>query len=385
MQRETEISLIKEVLNLNEQNTTQFGKASLGQTVDRYIDPSFFEKEKERIFTKIPNAVAVTGEIPNPGDYLAKQWINEIPLLLARDHEGKIRAYANICKHRNSTLVAVGTGCKQKFTCPYHGWTYGLDGKLKGAPDFDAGFAGLSKDDVGLLEFSAKEVNGMIFVSIDPTTPIPENYIPNEVINSLDYLKVSKQKVYKSREYLVKANWKIIAEGGYEAYHYNVAHKGSLAPFFQGNRLTWQSWDRFMRMVLPKKSMFGAIDLPEEQWDIRQMSNLLYTFPPFMSLLAQPDNISVIRAIPLSPHETRIEEVLLVDAPRDGGSQWSPEELGLHEKNFNLVNHILWEDWTLMENIQSNMKSGLVKHVNFGRFEAALTEMHEQYERDLGI
>ena len=131
--------------------------------------------------------------------------------------------------------------------------------------------------------------------------------------------------------------------------------------------------------------MFSALDLPEDQWDIRQMSNLLYTFPPSMSLLAQPDNISVIRAVPLSPHETRIEEVLLVDPPQDGSSQWSPEELDLHEKNFNLVNHILWEDWVLMENIQSNMKSGLVKHVNFGRFEAALTEMHEQYERDLGI
>ena len=104
-----------------------------------------------------------------------------------------------------------------------------------------------------------------------------------------------------------------------------------------------------------------------------------------MALLAQPDNISIIKMVPLSPGETRLEEVLLVDAPKDGSDDWSEDELKMHETNYNLVHKILSEDWVLGETIQANMESGAVKEIHFGRFESALTWFHDQYEKELGL
>ena len=115
------------------------------------------------------------------------------------------------------------------------------------------------------------------------------------------------------------------------------------------------------------------------------MANIIYTLSPTVLLLAQPDNISLIRMVPLAVGETRIEEVLLVDRPQDGGNEWSADELRRHETNHNLVNKILMEDWVLGETIQANMQSGVVDEVHFGRFESALTWLHDEYERAMDV
>ena len=126
------------------------------------------------------------------------------------------------------------------------------------------------------------------------------------------------QRVYKRRSYVLKCNWKILSEGGIEAYHYNVAHRNTLAPFFLGNLSTWESWGgRDMRMILPKQTMLEAKNMPEEQWDMRQFANVFYTMAPTMAILAQPDNVSLIKMVPLGPGETEVEEVLLEAAYAD--------------------------------------------------------------------
>lgn len=115
------------------------------------------------------------------------------------------------------------------------------------------------------------------------------------------------------------------------------------------------------------------------------MTNLIYSLSPTITLLAQPDNLSLIRMVPLSVGETRIDEVLLVEPPVKGAAQWSQEELRTHETNFNLVNKVLNEDWALGETIQANMASGVVDEVHFGRFESALIWFHNEYEKIMGI
>ncbi len=386
MDRQTEIRLIKEVVELHDNGDKQLHDSTETHNTERYVSDDWFKRETKHLFQGMPTAIATANEVPNPGDYRTLDWVNGLPLLMVRDKDNQVRVYANVCRHRNARLVESGSsGCKRRFSCPYHAWTYSSEGQLLAVPEFETGFSDLDKDKLGLIEFDSRVINGMVFIHPDPNKKLPENFLHNEMSDGFRYLELENQRVYARRDYVIKANWKILAEGGIEAYHFDVAHKNTLASFFLGNLSTWESWGPYMRMVLPKKTMLKAKELPEAQWDMRQMANVIYNLPPGMLILAQPDNLSLIKMVPLGPGETRIEEVLLVNPPKDGSEEWSEEEVKMHEKNHYLVNHILMEDWVLGETIQANMESGVVQHVHFGRFESALTEFHRQYAEDMRL
>ena len=387
MNRTTEIRLIKHVLELKARGETQYHESSRTHSTERYISPEWFQRENEKIFRDQPLAVGAATEVPNPGDYQALEWLDGVSLLMVRGEDNQVRVFANVCRHRNARLVANGeSGCKKRLACPYHAWTYDTEGNLAGAPDFERGFAGLDKERLGLIEFPSRVIGGIVFIHLDRTQQVPEDLLAEEMLSGLQYLQIAKLQVYKRRSYVINANWKVLLEGGIEAYHFNVAHKNTLAPFFLGNLSTWESWGGlYMRMILPKKPILEAPELPEEAWDLRKMANVIYTLSPTALLLAQPDNVSLLRMVPLSAGATRIEEVLLVDGPKDGRAEWSADELTLHETNHNLVNRILMEDWVLGETIQANMQSGVVNEIHFGRFESALTWLHDEYGRVMGI
>ncbi|EAT13068.1 Rieske 2Fe-2S domain-containing protein [Bermanella marisrubri] len=383
MDRKTEIRLIEEVLALREQGETQYAQSAVAHDIDRYVSPQWFARENEKIFTDRPIAIAAACEVPNQGDYISVQWTNGISLLIVRGDDHTVRVFANACRHRNARLVDQGErGCKRRFVCPYHAWTYDDKGNLAGAPDFDRGFSDLDKNKLGLIEFNSRVVGGIVYVCLNPNKEVPSDVLEPQMISGFEYLNLDNLRVYKSRSYKINANWKILLEGGIEAYHFNVAHKNTLAPFFLGNLSTWEGFgSRNMRMVLPKKPILEASELSEDKWDLRKMANIIYALPPGLLFLAQPDNLSIIRTIPLSAGETLIEEVLLVEQPADGSDQWSDDELKMHETNHHLVNKILMEDWVLGETIQSNMASGVVGEIHFGRFESALIWFHQEYEK----
>lgn len=381
MDRQTEIRLIKEVLALKDKGETQYSESAKTHDVTRYVSQPWFERENNRLFQKLPMPIGAANEVREPGDYQSIEWINGAPLLMVRDKNHDVRVYANVCRHRNARLVESGSsGCKRRFSCPYHAWTYSTEGQLVAAPEFESGFSELDKTTLSLIEFDCRVVDGIVYIHPNPDRKLPEHFVADEMAEGFRYLEMERLKVYKRRSYVIKANWKILVEGGIEAYHFNVAHKDTLASFFLGNLSTWEGWGADMRMVLPKKTMLEAKTLPESQWNMRQMANVMYSLSPTLLLLAQPDNVSMIKMVPLNTGETRIEEVLLVEPPKDGGEQWSDAELRVHETNHKLVNVILNEDWSLGETIQKNMESGLVKQVHFGRFESALTWFHEHYE-----
>lgn len=386
MDRATEIRLIKEALALTSRGETQYHDTTQTRTLERYTSEDWLRREKDKLFLGAPIAIGVVNEVPNVGDYRTIETINGMSLLLVRGNDKRIRVFANACRHRNARLVANGeSGCKKRFSCPYHAWTYDTEGALVGAPDFERGFSDLDKTKLGLIEFPTRVIDGVIFTHLDPNGNVSENVVPEAMADGFRYLDLEHQVVYKRRDYIVNANWKILSEGGIEAYHFNVAHRNTLAPFFLGNLSTWESWGGLsLRMVLPKKPLLQARELPEEAWNLRKMANIIYSVAPTLLFLAQPDNISLIKMTPVGVDKTRIEEVLLVDPPKDG-DEWSDEELNMHETNHNLVNRILNEDWVLGETIQANMQSNAVEKIHFGRFESALIWFHEEYEKAMGI
>lgn len=377
MNRESEIRLIKECLELKQSNQTQYACSSDTVDVERYTSKHWFDQELKNIFSAGPVPCALSTELTNPGDYIAKKWINNIPLLLVRDGEGRARAYANVCRHRASQLVEEGAGCSKRFSCPYHAWTYDLEGGLVGAPQFTQGFPEKEMSDFGLTEFSCTEKLGLVFVHPQRSDTIPSDFLDPEIEEDLKWLDLDNHFVHSRKSKIWNFNWKIFSEGGMEAYHFNVAHKNSLAPFFLGNLSTWEMRGRQgIRMILPKKSLLDAPSLPEAEWDIREMANVLLTVFPTHTFLVQPDTIDMISINPLSTNQTEVEVATI--SKRENSAQWSNVEDEVCQKNHAISTFVLDEDFVIGERIQSNIDSGIVDEINFARFESALQVFHRE-------
>ena len=112
-----------------------------------YTSDEFYRREVDRIFMKVWNFMGHVDQVPNPGDYVALEFVG-VPFILCRDENGKLRAFANTCRHRGSK-VAIGSGNTKEFMCPYHGWCYGLNGALTATVDMND-TKGFKHEDYGL-------------------------------------------------------------------------------------------------------------------------------------------------------------------------------------------------------------------------------------------
>jgi choline monooxygenase len=188
-----------------------------------YSDPDVLRREQERIFHRAWQYVGHTGRVERVGDRFAA-WAGEIPVLVLRA-EDRVRAFLNVCRHRGSLLVdSEGNG--KSVQCPYHAWTYDLDGSLRAAPrsdrepDFDA--EGLS-----LVALRLETWGPFLFVNPDEEAPPLA-----ETIGPLaDLVPVDELAFHSRDEYELEANWKIACENYLECYHCPVAHKGFSAAY----------------------------------------------------------------------------------------------------------------------------------------------------------
>jgi phenylpropionate dioxygenase-like ring-hydroxylating dioxygenase large terminal subunit len=188
-----------------------------------YADPEVLRREQERIFRRTWQYVGHAGSVESVGDRFSA-WAGEVPVLVVRDEDGP-RAFLNVCRHRGSLLVE-GQGSGKSVQCPYHAWTYGLDGSLRVAPrserepDFD-------KEGISLVPLRLEAWGPLLFVNPDEgAPPLAETLGPLPELLPLDGL------VFHSRdEFEVAANWKIACENYLECYHCPVAHKGFSAAY----------------------------------------------------------------------------------------------------------------------------------------------------------
>src|ERR1700726_3311012 len=137
-----------------------------------YTDPDQWRSEMDLIFKRVPLMLALSCEMPKPGDYKAMEAVG-LPVLIVRDQAGTVRVFLNVCAHRWAPVAAEGYGhCPRfRFTCPFHGWTYGAHGKLIGITD-RAKFGDLDRSTRGLTVLPSEERHGMIFVCLTPRMPL---------------------------------------------------------------------------------------------------------------------------------------------------------------------------------------------------------------------
>ncbi len=189
-----------------------------------YTEDAFYRLEVERIFLKVWNFVGRMDLMPNPGDYLATD-VAGIPIIVVRDREGTVRAFANSCRHRGTQLLT-GEGNCRAIVCPYHNWAFDLDGECVSATGMEEAI-GFDKKDHALVPLRLESWAGLLFVNFDTEAESLLDYLgdlPDHLAAyDLPNLVTTRRKVWD-----VACNWKIYLENQRESYHIPTVHRESL-------------------------------------------------------------------------------------------------------------------------------------------------------------
>ncbi|EAQ98094.1 aromatic ring-hydroxylating oxygenase subunit alpha [Congregibacter litoralis] len=377
MQKEEELKLTEEVLQLKEANSAFLGAGVTQQGYDHYRGEKRFEDERQKLFRRLPHAVAHSAALAGSHAFLRAEYAG-VPLLLTRDDRGQAQAFVNACRHRGMELVAEEAGCARRFTCPYHAWTYGSDGELLAAPHFEQGFGELDKAELGLHRLACVERFGFIWVTIDASDEIQFDDYFAPIAADFEALNIAELGVAEETVLNLKANWKLLVEGGLEAYHFKVAHKNTIGPFFENNLSTYQVLGDHLRSVLPRTSLADS-DTSSPDFRLLDHANLLYLMFPNTQFLVQQDHLIWIQANPLATDCTELR--LRTLAPAESLGQDELREYW--KKNHAITCATLREDFAIAEGIQRSVQAGLDQSMIFGRFESGLGAFNTTVSRRL--
>lgn len=191
-----------------------------------YSDPGQYDAEVAHVFRREWHSVARIDELATPGDYVCVDLFGD-PIVIVRDADGSVRAMSRVCRHRGMPIVE-GCGNANGFTCPYHRWTYGLDGALRGAPAMERS-AGFDRSVHALPALRAEVWQGWVFVNLDPNAvPLAPRLAALAAL--LEPHALADMRVATTLHYASPWNWKLMVENFMESYHHIGVHAATLQP-----------------------------------------------------------------------------------------------------------------------------------------------------------
>ena len=190
-----------------------------------YLSDEMFARDMRDVFMPEWHFAGHVTDIPEPGDYILFELLEE-SVILCRDEAGRVHALANVCRHRGSRVCLEQGGKARRFSCPYHAWTYNLDGSLRGAPAMTLN-EGFCKEDYTLPKVRCEEWLGWVFVCLDPEAE-PVSSQLSEVAQMIEGYNMANYSEAFYEEHVWDTNWKVLAENFMESYHLPVCHAGTI-------------------------------------------------------------------------------------------------------------------------------------------------------------
>jgi choline monooxygenase len=224
-----------------------------------YTDPVLFEQELAEVFGRAWILVGHVSELREPGDFVTAN-VGREPVVVIRGHDRELRAMSNVCRHRASTILEGAGQTRSVMRCPYHAWTYELDGQLAAAPS-GQGFACLDRDQVALPRFRVGIAGGLVFCCTDPEQMSLEDML-GPVAPYLEWLGIAGLTLHRTDERArwtedFEENWKVLADNYLEDYHVPVAHP-TLVRLVDvketiGDNNDWSEWSRVPYRTRPSR------------------------------------------------------------------------------------------------------------------------------------
>jgi phenylpropionate dioxygenase-like ring-hydroxylating dioxygenase large terminal subunit len=310
-----------------------------------YADPDVLHAEQERIFARTWQYVGHAGQVGQAGDYFTAQ-LGRIPVVVTHADDGELRAFANVCRHRGS-LVADGSGNRRTLQCPYHAWTYGLDGRLRTAPraDFDPG-------EVSLAPLRLDRWGPFLFANADGAGPELADVlgvVPSQVAEA--GIDVDELRFHHRVDWTIAANWKLVSENFLECYHCAVAHPGFTAMV----DVSPESYRLEAEGLV--SSQFGALrengSAPYDADGEVPRGQFHFLFPNTgLNIFPGRANVSIGPIVPTGPERT--SRFLDYFFARDAEEAWIAELLAFDDQ-------IGREDTALVERAQAGAAAGVVE------------------------
>jgi phenylpropionate dioxygenase-like ring-hydroxylating dioxygenase large terminal subunit len=342
-----------------------------------YSSEERLRQEREALFRRYPLIVGHVSELP-PGSARAVDAAGQ-PLLLVRDEAGTLRAFLNVCRHRGMRLLGEAGVCEKKsIVCPYHGWTYALDGRLKQFLHPEA-FPGLKPEDHGLVELPCAVHHGLIWVQPTPGAALDIPAYLGGIDEELgDFLGDSV--LFRRVDTRHAANWKLVIDAFLDGYHIRVLHRDTIYPFFVDALAVSEPVGPHIRSAAARRKITEAVNLPAEQWDLREHCTFTHFVFPNTIFIFHPDYASVISVFPEAAGQLRWVHQMLI--PRD---QHTEARRPHWEKTFQLIEQTVFqrEDLFAAEGIQAGLASGANTELRIGRLEHPILAFHAAIQRAL--
>ena len=333
----------KLVQHVGNGRTTDMAAAPLRVSKAIFTDPARLDAEKKELFAKLPLVAGLSAEIPQAGDTLLFDG-NGVSIIVIRDKDGYANAFLNICTHRASQLLKE-CGRVDHISCPFHGWTFDLQGSLVAQPGSE-GFSGIERKELGLIRVPCAELHGLIFIraTSDGTSRKDFESEAAAFLGNFGYelslLELDTYAPGKSGMLEAKANWKYMAETFAEGYHFAALHPNSVGEMLYTNVAACQTFGRHHRICYAPKSYQELVGKPESEWP--EVDAFVYSIFPNTQLLVGiprtepgPDTLQLHRIYPDTTSTARSHYTIYVKADfmaTDGGREYAAMvyDLGSH-------------------------------------------------------
>ncbi|MDB2547364.1 Rieske 2Fe-2S domain-containing protein [Porticoccaceae bacterium] len=362
---------IERIFTHIDDGTTDLGDTVWREPVENYHSQERFDAEIA-LLRSLPIPFCPSAALSEKGSYIARKSAGT-PLVVVRGRDGKVRAFINACRHRGMQ-VASGSGRAHAFVCPYHAWSYGLDGSLKSIPGEEA-FPGLAIKDHGLVEVSAMEKGGLVYVMQKGTIN------PEMLENSRTYFS-PEQQLFRQSENTDQANWKLLTETLLEGYHIKSLHQKSFYPYGLDNVNLVETYGANARVTFPFRRIEKLRDVPAEKRRAAGMLTSVYHLFPnaSVSVLSKHSNLTIME--PLSPSSTQM--VIYLITPEQ--TIENPISLEDVERDAEFVNQSGQdEDREAACLIQQTVTAQANSHLTFGYFEKAIVNFHQHLTETLDL
>jgi carnitine monooxygenase subunit len=369
MDRDLLIDLTRRALKLARDKTTDLMPSEATVAADTYTSAQRHAQDTAMLSAN-PQLVGYASELPTPGTYCTKTVMGR-SILLTRVADGTVRAFDNVCLHRQSR-IADGCGAARRLACPYHAWTYDLNGQLVGVPGKE-GFPETYSGTAQLTELPATECAGFLWISLDRDATLDILAFLGPLADELESWGIGTWSPLGEKVLDCPINWKLAIDTFAENYHFATVHKTTFATIARSNCTVFDAFGRHHRLVFPLNGILDLEDVPEHQWDPLQNMVVIYALFPNIVLSCTIANGELFRVYPgdvpgrsITVHQNSTPLDLSDESVAAGAA-------AVFDYAHSTVRD---EDYALVQGLQANLESGVHERLVFGRNEPGLHHRH---------
>jgi phenylpropionate dioxygenase-like ring-hydroxylating dioxygenase large terminal subunit len=336
--------------------------------VGKYTDPEILAKEMRTVFRAYPLVAGHASRVRNPGDYLVSDWAR-FPFVVVRNKNGELRAFLNTCRHRGARLVAGTEPCLKAFVCPFHGWTYDLDGRLKGVTK-SYNFPDLDHDAFNLKALPVVERGGLVWIHPTPGATLDLDAYLGPIGEDLDHFGLGDLVSFRKTQVVKHANWKLLIKTYLEGYHVPYLHRTTLAQSFRKGVIAHYEHGPHIRLAAARTNFLDLLDTDPHERRILDFASVYYTLFPNTFFILHPDYVSINAFYPEAPDRTIWTHEMLYRP-----SQFEGEEgQRALAKRFTYTNDAVFdlEDFAVAEDVQLGLANGANEYHTLGLEEGLL-------------